>query len=259
MLRSMQSGGGKSLGGTASASGLMGETPTSSSSLPPGIYASESAIEIDVSLVPRPDQAIAMAPDLMSGTLTDLPTDIKTVAYFIQPVGPNGVQDPLSGLAALAAGGGSGGIAGVAAAGSGGLVRRSLARAVVQKSYNDGTTDQLSRTGELISTEVVGLAMEFYDGTQWLASWDASTQKLPLVVRVSIALQDPSVPLEQRIPPPISLQTMAPTSLAASGIQVYSTLVPIAGAALTAGTAQTASGSTAGSGSAGAAMSGMGL
>jgi prepilin-type N-terminal cleavage/methylation domain-containing protein len=89
--------GGASTGG-ASSSGS-GATDTGSTStttnapLPPGIYGSSTSIEIDVSRLPRPDEYYPKVGDTSLGTLGDMPSDVKTVGYYVQSPRSDGVQD----------------------------------------------------------------------------------------------------------------------------------------------------------------------
>jgi hypothetical protein len=191
-----------------------------------GMLGTTSSIELDISRSPRLDESIVQPTDLMSGTLTDLPTDVKTVTYYVQGPIMNGVSDSLSSLSSDAL------IPDANRANPSGLIRRMIAKNALQKAYNEGETDRITRTGMLIAREVVGLSFEFYDGAEWLTDWDSSTQGLPIVVRVTIALQNPKIPSDQRLSPPLTLNTMSAQTLAQQGITVYSTIVPIPGAAL---------------------------
>ncbi len=227
-------GGGMAGGGMASAgmgTDLMGQLATDSSgtastSMPPGIYGSETAIEFDITRPPRPDQYIVQQTDIVSGTLTDLPSDVKTVSYFVQGETMDGVRDSLSAF------GGDAMDANRSSLSRSGLVRRSIARVVLEQAYTSGTIEQINRTGELVAPEVVGLSFEYFNGTEWMLTWDSSTQGMPFVIRVTLALQDLSTPLEQRLNAPVNLTMTAPATLQESGVRIFSTLVPIPGAAL---------------------------
>lgn len=202
---------------------------TTTASLPPGIYATATSLEVDISRVPRVDEAIVQPLNVMSGTLNDLPTDIKTVTYYVQGQVLNGVQDSLSSLSSDVLTSGNSNVS------NAGLVRRIIARDVLQRAYNSGYTDQITRTGSLISKDVVGLQFEFYDGTQWYTTWDSSSQGLPRVIRVTIAMQNPFTPMEKRMMAPLNMTSMSALNLKDSGITVYSTIVTIPASALVSG------------------------
>ena len=195
-------------------------------SVPLGIRGSATSIEIDLSKPPRPDEYFSAAPNVLSAALTDLPTDLKTVVYFIQGPSTSGVQDPLASFAGEAA------VEVGASAASSGLVRRSVARVVLQEAYTSGSPQRIDATGDLIAKDAVGLSFEYYDGIEWFQAWDATGQGVPIAVRVRLAMQSPAVSPEQRVIPPIDPLTLSPDMMSASGITIYSSLVNIPGAAL---------------------------
>ncbi len=224
-----------SSGGMVDSSSTM---TTTSNSLPPGILGSATTLEVDISRPPRVDEMITQTPDLMSGTLNDLPTDLKTVSYYVQGNQLNGVTDSLASLSNDVLNSDNSTLS------SSGLVRRMIARNVLQKAYLDGQNDLIMRTGTLISKDVVGIYFEFFDGTQWIQTWDSSSQGIPTVVRVSIAMQNPTTPTEKRLLAPVDLSMTSPVTLTEAGVTVYSTLVTIPGAALATKPASTDDGST---------------
>lgn len=199
---------------------------TTSSSLPPGLIGSATTLEVDISRPPRVDEMITQTPDLMSGTLNDLPTDLKTVTYYVQGNQLNGVTDSLASFSTDVL------YSDNSTLSSSGLVRRMIARNVLQKAYLDGQNELIMRTGTLISKDVVGIFFEYFDGTQWIQTWDSSSQGIPTVVRVSIAMQNPTTPTDKRLLAPVDLSMTSPVTLTESGVTVYSTLVTIPGAAL---------------------------
>jgi hypothetical protein len=194
--------------------------------LPPGIYGSSTSIEIDISRLPRPDEYIPREPDLISGTVADLPSDIKTVSYFVQSKRMDGVRDPLATeidiRSRLANNDGA----------VGGLVRRSVDRAITQFAYEQGTTDSLQRTGELLAPEVVALEFEYFDGAMWQMEWDSSIQGLPLVVRITLAMQLESKRQIDPVEPGQSILSLTSGSLSENGIEIYTTTTVIPGSQL---------------------------
>ena len=99
---SATSGSSSSAGGGAAASSSSSST-TTTAPLPPGIYGSSSSIEIDVSRLPRPDEYVPQIGDSSLGTLGDMPSDVKTVAYYVQAPRNDGVQDALGQLSVATA------------------------------------------------------------------------------------------------------------------------------------------------------------
>ncbi len=211
-------------------------------SVPPGVYGSEASIEIDVNRMPRPDEYTMRPGDMSIGTLGDMPSDIKTVSYYVQSPRSDGILDPLSRLTSET----STSTSGASVSTNGGLVRRSLDRAVTQYAYQVGNTTQLLRTGELIAPEVLGIEFSYFSAANgWQTQWDSSTLGLPSVVKVTIAMQSESMARSNPITPGLSLSSITSAMAQEYGIQFYSTNVIIPGAGLlTAPQSQSETGST---------------
>ena len=231
------SGGGAASGPTAS------EAPASMApaSLPPGIYGSSTSIEIDLSRLPRPDEYYPKLGNTSLGSIGDMPSDVKTVGYYVQAPRSDGVQDSLGQLSQQAASLSSNAVS----ATNGGLVRRSVDRAVTQYAYEVGQSIQLSRTGELIAPEVLAIEFQYFDGSTWQIQWDGSTQGLPQVVKITIAMQRESKSKSNPLAPGIAISSINADMMKEYGIEVYSTNTIIPGAQLlVAPQGTTASGST---------------
>lgn len=155
----------------------------------PGLIGNQTQIQFDVSRLPRIEEyqtmmASAMAMGNATGQKVDVPSDIKTVTYYLQPAG-GGVTDPLDALAA----GGATAAAQAAAANNGGLVRRSLDRAITKWSQENGAMMSLLSSGDLLATEVVGLEFRYWDGMQWQIYWDSDEMgALPMAVQVNLTM-----------------------------------------------------------------------
>ena len=230
------SGGGASGGGASGAS-----TSTAPVALPPGIYGSSTSIEIDVSRLPRPDEYYPKMGNTSTGTLGDMPSDVKTVGYYVQSPRSDGVQDSLGQLSQEAASLTSAPVASP----NGGLVRRSVDRAVTQYAYEIAQSSQLLRTGELIAPEVLALEFQYFDGATWQTQWDGSQQGLPHVVKITIAMQRDSLSKSKPLDPGIAISSITTSMRQEYGIEVYSTNTIIPGAQLlVAPEGTTASGST---------------
>ena len=221
----------------------------SPAAIPPGIFGAASSIEIDVSRLPRPDEYVIQPGNINTGSLGDMPSDIKTVGYYVQAPRSDGVQDPLASLTSqiATATSSSSGL-------SGGLVRRSLDRAVTQYAYEVGNSDQLMRTGEIIAPEVLGIDFAYFGPEGWRTDWDSSTLGLPSVVKVTIAMQRESSARTNPMAPGISLSMLNASMMQEYGIELYSMNILIPGAALLPGPTSSTTGGTSSNG-----MSSLGL
>lgn len=197
----------------------------------PGLYGNQYELMVDVSRLPRPDQYYSQQMSSLSTQMPDVPSDIKSVLYYVQSSGNSmGIQDPLQ----------SGSLTGIAVEptaeeaikAGGGLVRRQLDRAVTQWANDQGQSDRLMRTGELLASEVVSLEFNYYDGTQWLTQWDSSQQNLPLVVKIQLGMQDPGIAKTQPLAAGTPVSSMAADQLQTYGVRVYELSVAIPGAQL---------------------------
>lgn len=233
------SGGGSAGGGSASGGGGSGGsgmssnmTPAPQSSggssststqaaapLPPGIYGTSTTMQLDISRLPRPDQYFPETPDMLSGRLTDVPSDTKTVSYFVQTPSSMGVIDPLASSSGNTAN-------------SGGLVRRQLDRAITLWANNNGQLEQMNRTGEIFSKEVLAIDFSYFDGQSWQTSWDSSQQGLPWIIEIQIAMQDPNIARTNPLAPGISLNLITSAMKTEYGVQIYSTTISLPGAQL---------------------------
>jgi hypothetical protein len=99
-------------------------------------------------------------------------------------------------------------------------------------AYEQGTTDSLQRTGELLAPEVVAIEFEYFDGQLWQSEWDSSVQGLPLVVRITLAMQLESKRQTDPVDPGQSISSLTSGSLAESGIEIYTTTTLIPGSQL---------------------------
>ncbi len=241
------SGGGASGGGAAGGGAAGGSASSDSSTsatpapLPPGIYGSSTSIEIDLSRLPRPDEYYPKMANTSTGTIGDMPSDVKTVGYYVQSPRTDGVQDSLGQLSQEAAS-----LNGAAiTTPNGGLVRRSVDRAVTQYAYENGQSSQLLKTGELIAPEVIALEFQYFDGTTWQTQWDGSQQGLPHVVKITIAMQRDSRAKVNPLAPGLAISSISTAIRQEFGVEVYSTNTIIPGAQLlVAPQGTTASGST---------------
>ena len=219
--------------GASATSGLSGSDPAATSemadlqsmttaTLKPGIYGTQFQLMVDVSRVPRPDESIRLQQSLMSTEMVDIPGDIKTVTYYVQSPTQMGVQDSISAFGAVTEEDGY----------SAGLVRRQLDRAVTAYAEEMGNTQRLMTTGDLLAPEVVSLEFAYFDGTQWLTQWDSSTQSLPWLVQISLAMQSATGQRNGKIEPGTGLSSLSLADRQTYGVEVYELVVAIPGAQL---------------------------
>lgn len=183
-------GGGGDAGAAAGGVDDMGASATTTdlsttATLPttPGIYGNQFQLQIDISRLPRQDeyqQAMLANP---TAEMVDIPSDVKTVSYFMQT---DGDQATASSLDPIAAWDGTQ---------SGGLVRRQLDRAVTQWATLNASATSLMQTGDLLAPEVVGIEFQYFDGVEWLMEWDTEYQEaLPMAIQIvlMVTTMDPN-------------------------------------------------------------------
>ncbi|HBJ37717.1 MAG TPA: hypothetical protein DDZ51_23770 [Planctomycetaceae bacterium] len=151
----------------------------------PGIIGNQFEMQFDISRLPRLEQwqqTIGESPV----EVADIPSDMKTVTYYVQPVGAvGGVSDPLQGFLPQQSD--------TAGAVPGGLVRRELDRAANKWAVESGGIAGLLATGDLVATEVIAIEFAYFDGTIWQMFWNSDDlQSLPVAIQVKITIGDPA-------------------------------------------------------------------
>jgi hypothetical protein len=146
-----------------------------------GLYGSATELKFDVSKLPRLDQYDALYSATGDTAATDIPSDVKTVIYFLAsadtPLDPT-LLGPQPGVQPAAGGMGKG------------LMRREIDRAVKNFAESSGDTSSLYDGARLVSDKVVGLAFQYFDGTAWLPDWDSdSLGGLPKAVEIQLTVQ----------------------------------------------------------------------
>ncbi len=146
-----------------------------------GVYGNSYQLQVDVSRLPRIDQYDRMLSPDAGVKMQDIPSDVKTVAYYLAP-DASMIDDPTVDMTTSVEVPTSGGV------GYGrGLVRRELDRSVTNWAIETGDTQRLQNSGEVIAPEVVGLQFRYYDGVEWLLEWDTETmERLPIAVEITI-------------------------------------------------------------------------
>ncbi|MEW4561708.1 hypothetical protein AB1K70_04235 [Bremerella sp. JC770] len=143
-----------------------------------GLYGNAVELQVDISRIPRIDEYDPQFTSFRSREIGDIPSDIKTVTYFL-------MQPGVSSL-----GHGTVGDAGITET-QFGLVRRELDRAVTQYALNNGDSSGLDASAEILAPEVSLLQFRYFDGYAWLEEWDSEAMGgLPMAVDVIIAIRD---------------------------------------------------------------------
>ena len=147
----------------------------------PGLIGGQNQIQVDLSRLPRLEEYAVMFDD-SAANLEDVPSDLKTVSYFVQAAGTiGGVLDAGSSI-------GAEGVSAVA----GGLVRRTLDRAATLEAALSGGLTRLNQTGDLVAPEVIAIEFAYWDGVSWLPEWSSDQYgELPPAVRVRLTMEDP--------------------------------------------------------------------
>ena len=139
----------------------------------PGLYGDAYGLQVDVSRLPRMDQYNGITPD-SEVSVRDLVSDVKTVAYFVAQ--PGELTSPDLGFGT-----------GDTSLASGGLIRRELDRSVTAWAANNGNLDALDSSGQLLSPDVVEIRFIYFDGTEWVDTWNSEERKgLPVAVDISL-------------------------------------------------------------------------
>lgn len=149
----------------------------------PGLIGNQYQIQLDLSRLPRLEEYVQMM-DQTTATLQDVPSDLKTVAYYVQSDDSTaGVLDYLAELDPDATD-----------LTSGGLVRRSLDRAATLEAATMGNISTLNQTGDLLAPEVKAIEFSYWDGLTWQLEWSSDEfGELPLAVQVTLYMVDPAL------------------------------------------------------------------
>jgi hypothetical protein len=163
----------------------------------PGLYGNQFELLIDTSRLPRVDQYQRMITDQSQLGLQDIPSDVKTIGYYVVSQANAGVvtsaqmndqNEPQFGLA-----------------------RRVLDRAVTLRASETTAATTLQNVAEIIAPEVIGIEFSYFDGVEWLTEWDSSQQGgLPVAVRVFLAVSTDRGRLTQEDPMAMQASALQP-------------------------------------------------
>lgn len=139
----------------------------------PGVYGDQFNLQIDLSRLPRVEEFQAL--ESGQSNVSDIPSDIKTVSWYLAEGDSSATQRSVLDGAGSA---------------SGGLIRREMDRAVTSYANYAGTVDSLASGEQLIAPEVTSLEFRYFDGAEWLTEWDMEEKKgLPMAVEITIAIR----------------------------------------------------------------------
>ena len=184
----------------------------------PGIFGTQTQIQIDISRLPRIEEYQQTIQSDPLATVQDIPSDVKTVTYYVQ-------SDTASGMA----------LAGPQIATlaqltdpdvTPGLVRQEQDRAVMSWATTNGTAAMMTQSGDVLAPEVVSVEFQYFDGIEWRLEWDTETeQALPVAIQISLAMQS----MEQTEPlaaNPVSA-TAAQPLIDETGLRYYTLVVQL--------------------------------
>ncbi len=182
MLEGMAGGGAEESGGTESSGSSSAGEPTEASQnissnqteiLRPGLYGNSKELMVDISRLPRLDQYSPVV--LGTNGPVSLPTDLKTIAWFVEMSALETDQMIMTSAQGTEA--------------QGGLYRRELDRAVA--AFNLDVAGTLAADGytRLIASEVIAVEFRYFDGKDYLSYWDSDEMGgFPTAVEITIAV-----------------------------------------------------------------------
>lgn len=145
----------------------------------PGLYGNQYEMQVDISRIPRVDEFQQLTSPNPMGGIHDIPSDLKTVAYYVRQPG-SAVTPSTQTIGSDAS--------------EGGLVRRVLDRQVTLYASESGDVNSLNQYGDVLAPEVTAMELSYFDGMQWMTEWNSEEMGgLPLAVRITLSLR-PEIP-----------------------------------------------------------------
>ncbi len=139
--------------------------------LRPGLYGNSTEIMIDISRLPRLDQYSPVV--LGTSGPVSLPTDIKTIAYFVNNEQLETDKFVINSGQTL----------------PGGLYRRELDRAVAAFNLNVSGTLAAEGYTRLIASEIIAIEFRYFDGNDFQTSWDSDEMSaFPSAIEITIVV-----------------------------------------------------------------------
>ena len=146
----------------------------------PGLYGNQYQLQMDISRLPRVEEYQRLMNLEDNFALTDIPSDVKTITYYVQGQDMVSMESMAEELDVV-----EDDVRLI-----NGLVRRNMDRAVTQFAADNGNTDALLNTGDVIAPEVVSIEFQYWDGLLWLPEWDSEVEEsLPVAVEIRLYLK----------------------------------------------------------------------
>ncbi|MCP3696518.1 MAG: prepilin-type N-terminal cleavage/methylation domain-containing protein [Planctomycetaceae bacterium] len=146
----------------------------------PGLYGNQYQLQMDISRLPRVEEYQRLMNLEDNFALTDIPSDVKTITYYVQGQDMVSMESMAEELDVV-----EDDIRLI-----NGLVRRNMDRAVTQFAADNGNTDALLNQGDVIAPEVVSIEFQYWDGLLWLPEWDSEVEEsLPVAVEIRLYLK----------------------------------------------------------------------
>ena len=152
----------------------------------PGLYGDLEQIQFDIS---RTTDAWATAPTddtaVVAADLAPKPRgSLQTVAYYLNAAQTSTATPSYPAVSST----GQSTTAGAATDG-GGLFRQVVDQPIASWAIESGGQADLGFYAELLAPEVISITFRYFDGTQWVESWDSYQQGgLPVAIEVTIVL-----------------------------------------------------------------------
>lgn len=150
-----------------------------------GLYGTQTWLAIDLSRLPRIDEYDALLQPAGSTTPLDIPSDVKTVTYFIADATLSETGEEEFGPSAADAVAGRGNVPAVQR----GLIRQQMSKAM--SSQNELAQVSDTDTGsQILAEEITGLEFAYYDGLDWYTDWNSQDMGgLPVAVAIAVQVE----------------------------------------------------------------------
>lgn len=152
-----------------------------------GFWGDATSIEFDMSRLPRLDEYSTLVSLDLSNPTTQIPSDVRTVSYFLEGsfvAGPSSTESDITPTVAPVNN-------------LGPLERRNLLRTQRDRSVAEyGDTQSTAaltnqNNDEIVAEELTRLEFRYFDGYQWTTDWDSDSRGgLPMAVEIVIGLMD---------------------------------------------------------------------
>jgi type II secretory pathway pseudopilin PulG len=149
-----------------------------------GLYGTATQLQFDISRLPRVDQYQALSS--ADGSAVEIPSDIKTIVYFLQS------EESAAASSSPLAGAGAGVEASTSSIGRG-LLRAESDRAVSAWGEMNGSTQSIYGGAKMLAPEVTSLEFQYFDGTGWVPEWNSDEMGgLPVAIEVLLTIAPPT-------------------------------------------------------------------